>query len=1421
MPVGVRLRVVGVVVSAAVSLSGLTVTGAAGLARERAPAARTSEAAPTDQPGRTEAEAFAQARRTGEPVEVGSLRGESREVYATPEGDLEAREHLRPVRARVGGRWKPIDTDLVKTGSGMVAPKTTTVGLEFSGGGSAPMVRMTKAGRELALSWPGTLPAPRIEGADAAYPDVLPGVDLRLGAQEDGFTQLLIVKSAQAAASSELAALRLKLDGEGVDLRETDGGGLEAVDKGAGSAVFEAPQPLMWDSSEGTSAPQPAVARSSTTASAAEGPADATPGAAESGKLAPVGVEVPAGQDELVLKPDAEVLKGQDTVYPVFIDPQWYSPKASAWTMVSKYWASSPQWKFNGDSDAGMGYCGWSYCQPYDTKRLFYRIPVSKFAGRSVLSAEFVVRNTWAASCDARSVQLWRTKDISSSTTWNAQNASGFWIKQLSSKSFAYGYEGCAAKDAEFDVKSAVQEAADKNWSTMTFGLQAASESDAYGWKRFSDDAYLRVRYNRPPSQIRASQLTMEYGGMCKKWDFAPRVRTLGKISANNVTDPDGDNVAVQFQAKWDSGDGKGLIARWSPALTSYKKSGSSFSIALPSSVPQNKQIQWYVRVYDGAQYSPWSYTGDQTACYFYYDASVPKAPAISSGDYPASDPENPDDPWYDGVGKYGSFELKAADSDVTKYWFGVNTDPTAANTITTSQGAAKITKMLPAKEGLNFVTAKAFDQAGNGSEVRTYQFRVKAGQPERSMWPLDEAAGATTAASATPARTVRLHGGAALGAEGKKGTGLHFDGTTGYADSDLTVVDTSDSFSVGAWVRMDRMPTTTAIIAAQPGNYSPGFELYYSQAYDRWVFNQYTSDAPGASIARVMADTSGDAKAGEWAHLIGVYDGDAKQLRLYVNGKQAGATAYTTAWDARRGLQLGAGIYSGVHKSFFPGTIDDLRIFDRAVGAAEAGRLYQDQALTSGRPARAVFPLDEGADAKETVGRAAEQPLTPHGGADLGASGIAGNALRLDGSTGYAATDLPVLDTSRSYSVSAWVKPAEGATSGNRTVLSQSGTYYSPFYLSYEAAANTWSLRTSLEDVEAGNIRDQRVQADQPARTGEWTHLMAVYDADVQQIRLYVNGQLQGSAAAPRTWEAQGPLQVGRAIWTGQYVDQFQGDIDDVRAFDRPVADNEVRQIFQRRPLVKGRWTFESASGSPLVTPDVSASGNAMTLSGGAQIGSGWVDGGVTLDGVDDHGVTSKAPVDSSASFTVSAWVQAAAVPQKGVALLSMPGTAQSALAVRYEPSATPDTDPGRWRIAMASLDSADASVQQVDNGKFFSATDWTHVAVVYDGFAKRLSLYVNGELEETACADSDGDGAADDTGCTDRFSWADDVLAFKATQPMQLGRARTGTSAWGQYWPGTVSDLWVFQGALSDAQIEQLAVGWPGMPTEVPGED
>lgn len=1378
--------------------------------------------------GRSEAEALAEAERSGEPVEVSALRGESREVFVTPEGELEAREHLRPVWARTGGGWRRIDTELTGAADGTVVPKAATVDVRFSGGGDGPLVRMERAGRRLSLSWPGTLPQPRTEGAVATYTSVLPDVDLRMTAQADGFTQLLVVKTAEAANSDELAELRMKLATEGLDVESTREGGLRASDAGARGTVFEAPTPMMWDSSPGDAPAGASGSSARSTASGAvprvaAGPETAeAPGAGESGKLAPVKVEVSAARSELVLTPDADVLTGEDTTYPVFIDPQWYSPRASAWTMASKYWASSPQWKFNGDPDAGLGYCDWSYCNPNDTKRLFYRVPVSTFAGKSILSAEFVVRNTWSASCSARTVELWQTKAISASTTWNSQNASGFWTRQLASESFAHGYSGCAAKDAEFGVRAAVQAAADAKDSTMTFGLRAAGESDGYGWKRFSDKAFLRVKYNRPPPQIKMSQLTMEYGGTCKKPADAARVRSLGTVRADNVTDPDGDTVSVQFQAQWDAGDGKGLIARWSPARTAAKASGKSFSIALPSTIPRNTRVFWHARSYDGAQYSPWSTAGDPTGCYFVYDTSVPKAPSIASDEYPMSDPENPEDPWLDGVGKYGWFDVKAADSDVTKYWIGFNGDPTSKNTVTTSAGAARTTTFLPARSGLNFLTAQAFDAAGNGSEIRTYQFRVKAGQPERSMWQLDEESGAGAAKASAGTRTAALVGGAAPGAAGVKNTAVSFDGVDDYAATDIPTVNTDTGFSVSAWARLSRAPDTAAIVAAQPGNHAPGFELYYSKSLDRWAFNQYTADTADAGIVRATQPSAGGAKVGEWTHLVGTLSTSTQELKLYVNGELVGTTAYSTPWDARRGLQIGAGSYSGRPASFFPGTIDELQIFDKPVTAAEAQRLHAKENLTSGRSARAVFGMDEAADATRLTGTAQVFDAEYRGAPTTGSAGVSGKAVTLDGFDDYADTGRPVLNNQRSFAVSAWARLPRSKPAGGAVVAAQTSTARPGFELYYSAAFDRWVFNQYTADSADAAL----VRAIQPegtvAQADQWVHLAGVFDSVADRLSQYVNGTLAGTAAAAPTWYAGGPLHIGASSLGGRTASFFPGQIDDVRLFDRAVSAEEVTQLFKQRPLVKARWTFEETNGTaPVTVPDAAGTGNALTLHDGATASdAGFIDfGAMELDGLTGYASASGMPVDTSGSFTLTAWAQAAALPAGAVALTSAEGVRHSAFTVRFVPDATdPENRPGSWQLTAAGTDTTDTSTAEVANSSFYDAREWNHLALVHDGFAQEVRLYVNGTLEETACPDNDGDGNGDDGSCSDRVPWAENVPAFKATS-LQIGRAGTGTAA-GSYFPGLVDDVWAFQGALTDAQITKLASSWFDIPTEVPGD-
>jgi hypothetical protein len=149
--------------------------------------------------GEPEESALALARRTKQPVEVTALRSETRQVFAEPDGTLVLEQHPRPVRVRKQGRWQDVDTTLTTRPDGSVAPVATAVDLSFSGGGTSPLARMARGAKALELGWQGALPTPVLDGDTATYPEVLPGVDLSVRADVDGFSHLLVVKTPEAA----------------------------------------------------------------------------------------------------------------------------------------------------------------------------------------------------------------------------------------------------------------------------------------------------------------------------------------------------------------------------------------------------------------------------------------------------------------------------------------------------------------------------------------------------------------------------------------------------------------------------------------------------------------------------------------------------------------------------------------------------------------------------------------------------------------------------------------------------------------------------------------------------------------------------------------------------------------------------------------------------------------------------------------------------------------------------------------------------------------------------------------------------------------------------------------------------------------------------------------------------------------------
>ena len=223
-----------------------------------------------------EAEAGSRARKTGKRVEATALRTARTTTYALPDGQMQLEAHAAPIRAWAGGRWQAIDTTLVRAPGGGWQPKAVNNQVVFSAGGRSngsaadrglqrrsvltlsqadaspgpgtPLVTLTSVGHDLTLTWPGSIPAPTVEGPRALYPDILPGVDLVLTARDSGFSQVLVVKTREAAQNPALAGVSYGLSSPDLKFTMDHGTDVVRAKDAQGNTVAVAPTPFMWDS---------------------------------------------------------------------------------------------------------------------------------------------------------------------------------------------------------------------------------------------------------------------------------------------------------------------------------------------------------------------------------------------------------------------------------------------------------------------------------------------------------------------------------------------------------------------------------------------------------------------------------------------------------------------------------------------------------------------------------------------------------------------------------------------------------------------------------------------------------------------------------------------------------------------------------------------------------------------------------------------------------------------------------------------------------------------------------------------------------------------------------------------------------------------------------------------------------------------
>ncbi|MBO1414659.1 ricin-type beta-trefoil lectin domain protein [Streptomyces sp. FH025] len=155
------LLTLGLLVQTGVAVDAITAAPAVAAPTPPTPPVAPSTEAPD------EASALLSARLQKRRIEVTGARTEFTTLWANPDGTLTSDRSTGPIRMKVGEAWVPVDTTLVQTPDGKVAPKAHPGGVVFEGG---------DAGVTVGDSLPGTTPttAPATTPAPAPTPTVTP-----------------------------------------------------------------------------------------------------------------------------------------------------------------------------------------------------------------------------------------------------------------------------------------------------------------------------------------------------------------------------------------------------------------------------------------------------------------------------------------------------------------------------------------------------------------------------------------------------------------------------------------------------------------------------------------------------------------------------------------------------------------------------------------------------------------------------------------------------------------------------------------------------------------------------------------------------------------------------------------------------------------------------------------------------------------------------------------------------------------------------------------------------------------------------------------------------------------------------------------------------------------------------------------------
>jgi hypothetical protein len=440
----------------------------------------------------------------------------------------------------------------------------------------------------------------------------------------------------------------------------------------------------------------------------------------------------------------------------------------------------------------------------------------------------------------------------------------------------------------------------------------------------------------------------------------------------------------------------------------------------------------------------------------------------------------------------------------------------------------------------------------------------------------------------------------------GKLGQGMNFHGPQGsthpYVDiGNVAALQLTGSMSISAWVRRssDTIDDEHIISKADNGN---GWQFKTSlDCTSRRLAMYITADGGGTHAERCGSTVL---TTDRWYHVVGVFNASQQTLDLYLDGvRDTGAMEATSGsipssmTDSGSKAVIGCAARDPVcnySSAGFPGVLDDVRVYNRALSAAEVKRLYKIGGTMKINGPNSSATLSNGLLGHWTFDGSEMGPTnaldrTANGNNGTLVSGPKptigklGQALSFDGLNDYVEVSNPnSLEISGAkISIAFWINPNDTGTDvvvlhkawANDTVSSN------PYEYGIELNGTDHAFDFFFNTDATGALNGP-FGASTAARFGEWQHVAFTYDG--ANVRQYIDGVLVATTAETDSLGTNGfgdtEFKIAVDPAGGQAAKML---LDDVRIYNRALSAEEIKRLHK----LGGTYTLNKTQDPSLTT--------------------------------------------------------------------------------------------------------------------------------------------------------------------------------------------------------------------------------------------